>query len=159
MPSSTALGFSERKDPRGSAGITRRVVCDLAASRARRPAARAGIAPQDPCPWFCETSCPTLSCRNDDNLAREATRRRDAGRTMPPKLGAIEQRLRQLEDERDQLIAALSGTPGSSAMNVSPDRAALRARLTELNFDIERLSSETPGVTGDTSTSDEVAEV
>ncbi len=78
---------------------------------------------------------------------------------MPPKLGAIEQRLRQLEDERDQLIAALSGTPGSSAMNVSADRAALRARLTELKFDIERLSSETPGVTGDTSTSDEVAEV
>jgi hypothetical protein len=57
-----------------------------------------------------------------------------------------ELKLRQLEDERDQLIAVLSGTPGSSAASVSVDRSALRARLNELNTEIARRSPKPRGV-------------
>ncbi|HTV55674.1 MAG TPA: PIN-like domain-containing protein [Terriglobia bacterium] len=51
-----------------------------------------------------------------------------------------ELKLRQLEDERDQLVAVLSGTPGSSVASGLVDRSALRARLNELNMTIARLS-------------------
>jgi hypothetical protein len=86
-------------------------------------------------------------------LADENARRRqsDAAEARDAEI-----QLRQLEDERDQLVAALSGTPGSSAASVTADRSALRARLTELNLEIERLSLETPGATSDRPLSDEV---
>ena len=86
-------------------------------------------------------------------LADENARRRQS---YAAEARDAEIKLRQLEDERDQLIAALSGTPGSSAASVTADRSALRARLTGLNVEIERLSSETPGATGDRPLSDEV---
>lgn len=70
-------------------------------------------------------------------LADENARRRqsDAAEARQTEI-----KLRQLEDERDQLIAALSGTPGSSAASVTADRSALRARLNELNAEIDQLS-------------------
>lgn len=86
-------------------------------------------------------------------LADESARRRqsDAAEARDAEI-----KLRQLEDERDRLIAALSGTPGSSAASVTADRSALRARLTEVNLEIERLSSEASGATSDRPLSDEV---
>ncbi len=70
-------------------------------------------------------------------LADEAARRRQSDAAEAK---VAEMRLRQLEDERDQLVAALSGTPGSLAEGVSVDRATLRARLRELNAEINLLS-------------------
>ena len=51
---------------------------------------------------------------------------------------AIETRakLRQLEDERDQIVAVLSGAPSASPPMASVDRVALRARLGELNTEL-----------------------
>lgn len=65
-------------------------------------------------------------------LADEEARRRQVDAAAASELDA---RLRVLEDERDQIIAVLSGTPGTAAA-LSEDRAALRARLAELNKDI-----------------------
>jgi rRNA-processing protein FCF1 len=54
----------------------------------------------------------------------------------------VELKLRQLEDERDQVIGSLSGAPGTSMVNSSAiDRGSLRARLNELNAEIGLLSS------------------
>ncbi len=46
-------------------------------------------------------------------------------------------RVRELEDERDQIIAALSGAPGASVPVPIGDRATLRARLGELTSELE----------------------
>ena len=48
-------------------------------------------------------------------------------------------RLRTLEDERDQIISILSGTPGS-ASDMSADRMILRVRLDEINKTLSSLS-------------------
>lgn len=55
-------------------------------------------------------------------------------------------RVREVEDERDQIIALLSGAPGPSVAATTVDRAALRARLSELNLELKALSppSDTP---------------
>lgn len=55
---------------------------------------------------------------------------------------AIETRakVRELEDERDQIVAILSGAPGASMSVATVDRTALRARLTELSGALERLA-------------------
>jgi len=52
---------------------------------------------------------------------------------------AIETRtkVRELEDERDQIVAVLSGAPGASMPIATVDRAALRARLGELSTELE----------------------
>lgn len=85
-------------------------------------------------------------------LADENARRRqsDAAEARNAEI-----KLRQLEDERDQLIAALSGTPGSSTASVTADRSALRARLGELNAEIDQLSSGPEEAVGDAPASDE----
>lgn len=49
--------------------------------------------------------------------------------------------LRALEDERDQIVSVLSGTPGGIG-SVSGDRAAMRARLDDLNRQIRSISKE-----------------
>jgi hypothetical protein len=49
--------------------------------------------------------------------------------------------LRTLEDERDQIVSVLSGTPGGAA-NVPGDRTALRARLDEINKEIRLIADE-----------------
>lgn len=46
-------------------------------------------------------------------------------------------RVRQLEDERDQIVAVLSGAPGASMPIAPADRSALRARLAELSAELE----------------------
>jgi hypothetical protein len=51
-----------------------------------------------------------------------------------------QEKIRQLEDERDQIIAFLSGTPGTPTFNITSDRTALRARLSEVNTEIDTLS-------------------
>jgi hypothetical protein len=52
---------------------------------------------------------------------------------------AIEARakIHELEDERDQIVAALSGAPGAGIPVATVDRGALRARLGELNAQLE----------------------
>ncbi|WP_192925626.1 PIN-like domain-containing protein [Sinorhizobium meliloti] len=52
---------------------------------------------------------------------------------------AIETRakVRELEDEREQIVAALSGAPGAAMPVATVDRAALRARLGELTAELE----------------------
>ena len=47
--------------------------------------------------------------------------------------------MRTLEDERDQIISILSGTPGS-ASDMSADRMILRVRLDEINKTLSSLS-------------------
>jgi hypothetical protein len=84
-------------------------------------------------------------------LADEEARRRQSDAAEAK---GVEQRLRQLEDERDQLVAALSGTPGSSVANLPTDRAALRARLNEINAEIDRISTEPPEAASDAPASD-----
>lgn len=49
---------------------------------------------------------------------------------------AREAHLRALEDERDQIVSVLSGTPGSGTA-ISGDRIMLRARLDEINLEIK----------------------
>ena len=46
---------------------------------------------------------------------------------------------RRLEDERDQIIAILSGTPTVASASVA-DRVSLRSRLDEINLEITRLA-------------------
>lgn len=65
-------------------------------------------------------------------LADEEARRRQDDAAAASDLDA---RLRGFEDERDQIITALSGTPGGT-IGLDGDRAALRARLEELNKEI-----------------------
>ncbi len=60
-------------------------------------------------------------------LADEEARRR-----LDDAAAAREAELRQLEDERDQIVAALSGTPNTVVAQPS-DRSSLKARLEELN--------------------------
>jgi hypothetical protein len=85
-------------------------------------------------------------------LADEKARRRqdDAAEAK-----GAEMKLRQLEDERDQLVAALSGIPGGSVTTHTADRSGLRARLNELNAEIDQLSSEPREATSDAPASDE----
>lgn len=66
-------------------------------------------------------------------LADEEARRRQVDAAAASDLDA---RLRSLEDERDQIISVLSGTPGVGTF-VAGDRAAMRARLEELNREIK----------------------
>lgn len=66
---------------------------------------------------------------------------------------AIETRakVRELEDERDQIVAALSGAPGAATPVATVDRAALRARLGELTAELE---SHQPSLATSSATSD-----
>lgn len=68
-------------------------------------------------------------------LEDEKARRRQ---TDAEQAHELRSRVRQLEDERDQIVAWLSGTPGSST-EVLADRSELRARLKQLNMEIEDL--------------------
>lgn len=66
-------------------------------------------------------------------LADEEARRRQVDAAVASELDA---RLRRLEDERDQIIGVLSGAPGTGSI-VTGDRAAMRARLEDLNREIK----------------------
>jgi hypothetical protein len=69
-------------------------------------------------------------------LLDEEARRWILDATMVRDLGA---HLRELEDERDQILGAMSGAPGG-ALRLDGDRAAMRARLAELNEEIGAMS-------------------
>jgi hypothetical protein len=53
---------------------------------------------------------------------------------------ATQARVRELEDERDRIVAVLSGAPGTSVSAAVVDRAALRVRLNELNSELRVLA-------------------
>ncbi|OVE86825.1 sulfotransferase family protein [Agrobacterium tumefaciens] len=63
----------------------------------------------------------------------------------------IRAKVRELEDERDQIVAALSGAPGAAISVATADRAALRARLGELTAELE---SHQPSLGTSSATSD-----
>lgn len=86
---------------------------------------------------------PNVAKVEESILADEEARRRQDDAAAALEHDAT---LRALEDERDQIVSALSGTPGGIA-TVPGDRATLRARLEELNRQI-RSMSEGSGRTG-----------
>ncbi|RVI62688.1 PIN-like domain-containing protein [Sinorhizobium meliloti] len=88
---------------------------------------------------------PNVAKVEESILADEQARRR-----QDDAAAALERdtTLRALEDERDQIVSALSGTPGGIG-TVSGDRAALRARLDELNRQIRSMSEEADGQDSD----------
>lgn len=88
---------------------------------------------------------PNVAKVEESILADEEARRR-----QDDAAAAVERdtRLRALEDERDQIVSALSGTPGGIGA-VSGDRAGMRARLDELNRQIRSLSEEADGQDSD----------
>jgi len=74
-------------------------------------------------------------------LADEEARRRQDNAAIAQERDA---ELRGLEDERDQIVTALSGTPGGNAkISLAADRATLRVRLDELDREIRSISEET----------------
>lgn len=83
---------------------------------------------------------PNVSKVAESLLADEEARRRQDRAAAALERDAT---LRSLEDERDQIVGALSGTPGGVAP-VPGDRATLRTRLEELNKEIRSISEE-PG--------------
>ena len=92
---------------------------------------------------------PNVAKVEESLLADEEARRRQNNAAAALERDAV---LRALEDERDQIVGALSGTPGGMA-NVPGDRATMRARLEELNKQI-RLMSEEAGRGSQTSDGD-----
>lgn len=71
-------------------------------------------------------------------LADEEARRRQDNAAVALRHNAM---LRALEDERDKILSALSGTPGS-IVTVPGDHASLRGRLEELNKQILWITEE-----------------
>jgi predicted nucleic acid-binding Zn-ribbon protein len=88
---------------------------------------------------------PNVAKVEESILADEEARRRQNNAAA-----ALERdtRLRALEDERDQIVSALSGTPGGIGA-VSGNRAEMRARLEELNRQIRSMSEEASGKDSD----------
>lgn len=85
---------------------------------------------------------PNVERVEESLLADEEARKRQ---NDAAKARQVEETLRALEDERDQIVAVLSGTPGAPSHSLS-DRASLRERLDELNREIAAISSEQNGV-------------
>lgn len=81
---------------------------------------------------------PNVAKVEESILADEKARRRQDDAAMALECDA---RLRALEDERDQIVGVLSGAPGGIAA-MPGDRAAMRARLEELNRQIGSISEE-----------------
>lgn len=69
----------------------------------------------------------------DDERARR--RRRNADEAA-----ALRDRISDLEDERERLVQALSGTPGIEFDRETTDRNSLRSRLEQLNSELRRLN-------------------
>jgi predicted nucleic acid-binding Zn-ribbon protein len=88
---------------------------------------------------------PNVAKVEESILADEEARRR-----QNDAVAAVERdaKLRTLEDERDQIVSVLSGTPGGIGA-VSGDRAEMRARLEELNRQIRSMSEEASGKDSD----------
>ena len=73
----------------------------------------------------------------------EDERARDRARFAA--MGAMRERVSDLEDERERLVAMLSGTPGLELDRASIDRGSLRARLDAVNTEIEQLAMRLSG--------------
>ena len=65
----------------------------------------------------------------------------EARRRLDEQVRGDAERLRQLEDERDQVIAALSGAPGTLPELNGTDHPTLRRKLAELNKELDELAS------------------
>jgi hypothetical protein len=63
------------------------------------------------------------------------------------KANKMQAKVREIEDERDQIVGLLSGAPGAAVPVPTVDRAALRARLSELNAELETLTPSTENAT------------
>ena len=63
-------------------------------------------------------------------------------------------RVRELEDERDQIIGFLSGAPGAGTVVATSDRASLRARLGEVNRELDSILKSAPNSTTDVQNDD-----
>lgn len=72
------------------------------------------------------------SLQDDERARRKLSEAAEATETQA--------RVRELEDERDRIVALLSGAPGASMSAATADRATLRARLSELNLELKVLS-------------------
>jgi hypothetical protein len=81
---------------------------------------------------------PNVAKVEESILADEEARRRQDDAAAAQERDAT---LRSLEDERDHLVSALSGTPGGASF--TGDRATMRARLDELNKEIQSISEDT----------------
>lgn len=81
---------------------------------------------------------PNVAKVEESLLADEEARRRQVNAEAALEHDAT---LRALEDERDQIVSALSGTPSGIAA-VTGNRATLRARLDELNREIQSMSED-----------------
>ena len=81
---------------------------------------------------------PNVAKVEESLLADEEARRRQDDAAAALERDAT---LRALEDERDQIVGALAGTPGGIAV-VPGDRTVMRARLEELNRQIRSMSAE-----------------
>lgn len=88
---------------------------------------------------------PNVAKVEESILADEEARRRQNDAAAALERDA---RIRDLEDERDQIVSALSGTPGGMGA-VPGDRAGMRARLEELNRQIRSMSEEAGGQDSD----------
>lgn len=84
---------------------------------------------------------PNVAKVEESILADEKARRRQDNAAVALERDA---ELRGLEDERDQIVTALSGTPGGNVkISLAADRATLRVRLDELDREIRSISEET----------------
>jgi len=69
------------------------------------------------------------SLRDDERARRKQSELAEAVETR--------EKVRELEDERDKIIAVLSGAPGASLPIAAVDRAVLRERLDDLSAELE----------------------
>ncbi|NIK00361.1 PIN-like domain-containing protein [Xanthomonas cannabis] len=79
---------------------------------------------------------PNVAKVEESILADEEARRRQNDAVVTLERDAS---IRYLEDERDQIVSALSGTPGGTVA-VPGDRTGMRTRLEELNKQIRSMS-------------------
>lgn len=95
---------------------------------------------------------PNVAKVEESLLADEEARRRQDDAAAALERDA---KIRALEDERDQIVSALSGTPGGMGP-VPGDRAGMRARLEELNKQVRSMSEEASGKNSDSDAGDGV---
>ena len=76
---------------------------------------------------------------NVDQIEESLLADEEARRRLDEQAKGDAERLRQLEDERDQIVGVLSGAPGMRNEAKVSDRSTLRGRLDEINVEISAL--------------------